>query len=244
MADQLYKKYTRQAKSGIKGESFFESLISDYSIPHKISGSKDAGLDFFCEWVADDKPSGILFGVQVKTLSDKRTRPKPNGISTLNGLEQYKIVSSKLKIDESTLEYWRGLAVPIYLFAILLENESGNDVLNCYYKRFTSVITKQLSQDDEYFYKVNRGSNTFLAFGNIHKRSLGFARDLFIDYIRWNYYKGSITYLNPRTLGLLQFPEEEGIFGELFHDYYQQIIITYNKTTQYLQLLGSKSRET
>jgi Domain of unknown function (DUF4365) len=49
MTGQFYKKYTRQAKAGIKGESFFESLISDYPIPHKIFGAKDVGLDFICE---------------------------------------------------------------------------------------------------------------------------------------------------------------------------------------------------
>jgi Domain of unknown function (DUF4365) len=125
MPNQLYKKYTRQAKASIKGESFFESLISDYSIPHKISGSKDIGLDFICEWVFDDEPSGILFGVQVKTLSDKRTRPKNLGISHLNGLERNKISSAKLKVCESTLTYWEGLGLPVYLFAIVLEGTGG-----------------------------------------------------------------------------------------------------------------------
>jgi hypothetical protein len=243
MTGQFYKKYTRQAKAGIKGESFFESLISDYSIPHKISGAKDVGLDFICEWVFEDKPSGVLFGVQIKTLSDKRTRPKPFGISALNGLEQYKIGSSKLRVDESTLTYWKAFGLPIYLFAILLEGKGEEEMLNCYYKRFTPILTERSSQDKEYFYKVNSGRNIFLAFKSSGKKSDGFTRDLFIDYTRWNYFKGSITYLNPRILGLQEFPEE-GVFVDLFAEYYQKIISTYNRTTQYLQLLHSKSKET
>ena len=243
MTGQFYKKYTRQAKVGIKGEAFFESLISDYSIPHKISGAKDVGLDFICEWVFRDKPSGVLFGVQIKTLSDKRTRAKPYGISALNGLEQYKIGSSKLRVDASTLTYWKAFGLPIYLFVILLQSKIEGEVLNCYYKRFTPILTERSSQEDEYFYKVNSDRNIFLAFKNLDRKNDGFTRDLFIDYTRWNYFKGSITYPNPRTLGLQEFPEE-GVFVDLFTEYYQQIINTYNRTTQYLQLLHLKSEET
>ena len=58
MAEKDYKQYTIQAKRGIKGEAYFESLISDYSIPHRVSGPKDVGIDYFCEWVFDDRPTG------------------------------------------------------------------------------------------------------------------------------------------------------------------------------------------
>ncbi len=234
MANNLYKKYTKQAKSGIKGESFFESLVSDFSIPHRISGLKDVGLDYICEWAFGDKPSGVLFGVQVKTLIDKRIKPKSFGISDLNGLEQHKIGSSKLKIDESTLTYWKGFGIPVYLFAIILERGDEEDLLNCHYKRFSPILTSKATQNSEHFYKVNGSNNSFLAFSNPQTRILGFARDLFIDYTRWNYYKGSITYLNPRHLGLMQFPEE-GVFKDLFSEYETQIHSTYQKTTLYLQ---------
>jgi hypothetical protein len=63
--------------------------------------------------------------------------------------------------------------------------------------------------------------------------------DLFIDYTRWNYFKGSITYLNPRKLGLQEFPEE-GVFVDFFAEYYQQIINTYNR--QYLRQLRKAER--
>jgi hypothetical protein len=69
MTDRGYKKYTAQAKAGIKGEAFFEALVSDYSLPHHIVGLKDVGIDYICEWVYGDKPTGLLYAVQVKTLS-------------------------------------------------------------------------------------------------------------------------------------------------------------------------------
>ena len=62
MTDSDYEKYTAQAKAGIKGEAFFEALVSDYSIPHHILGLKDVGIDYLCEWVYGDKPTGILRG--------------------------------------------------------------------------------------------------------------------------------------------------------------------------------------
>jgi hypothetical protein len=193
--------------------------------------------------VFEDKPSGILFGVQIKTLSDKRTKPKPYGISALNGLEQYKIGSSKLRMAESTLIYWKAFGLPIYLFAILLEGKGEDEVLNCYYERFTPILTERSSQDDEYFYRVNSRRNIFLAFKSSDKKSDGFTRDLFIDYTRWHYFRNSITYLNPRIFDLQEFPEE-WVFVDLFAENYQQIISTYNRTTQYLQLLYLKSEET
>jgi len=74
MTNSDYKKYTAQAKAAIKGEAFFEALISDYSIPHHVVGLKDVGIDYFCEWVYGDKPTGILYAVQVKTLSKRSVR--------------------------------------------------------------------------------------------------------------------------------------------------------------------------
>ena len=47
MSEEEYKKYTLQARRGIKGEAFFEALISDYCIPHQIVGPKDIGIDYY-----------------------------------------------------------------------------------------------------------------------------------------------------------------------------------------------------
>ena len=226
-----YKKYTAQAKAGIKGEAFFESIVSDYSIPHHITGPTDIGIDYICEWVYGDKPSGILYAVQVKTLSGKNAKPKILGINKgLNELSKFDIKNDKLHIDKNTLEYWRGFGIPVYLFAVIYSDSSDQgEKIDCYYKRFVRVLTTPASQEDEFFYKVN-DSATFLAFANQESKRFGFARDLFIDLIRCSYYKGSISYISPRTLGLDQFPEEDTVFGELFDEYRENISKTIEQT--------------
>ncbi|HSP87049.1 MAG TPA: DUF4365 domain-containing protein [Ignavibacteriaceae bacterium] len=235
-----YKKYTRQAKISIKGESFFGSLVSDYCIPHQIVGSKDIGLDYICEWVYDEKPTGVLFAVQIKTFSEETAKPKLiEECNKYNHLKEYEIKNSNLNIDEKTLFYWKGFGIPIYLFAICF-NAQGD--LDCYYKRFTPVLTKEadlknINYHSDY-YKINDG-HKFLAFQDAEKRTLGFARDLFIDYTRCNYSKGSIIYLNPRNIGLNQFPEGN-IFPDLFEEYKEEIIATYEKTRTYLESLLKK----
>ena len=109
-----YKQYTVRAQSGIKGEAFFKSIISNYSIPHHITGPEDLGFDYICEWVHDEKPSGVLFGVQVKTLSNKYVKPSFLRINEgLNKLSEFDIKDSKLDIHDRTLNYWRGFGITI-----------------------------------------------------------------------------------------------------------------------------------
>jgi hypothetical protein len=236
MTDADYKKYTKQAKAGIKGEAFFESLISDYSIPHHVVGPKDVGIDYFCEWVFGDKPTGILYGVQVKTLSAKNVKRTFVGINKdFNGLEIYEISSPILNIDDRVQNYWRGLGLPIFLFVVIYpEPLDQGSQLDCYYKRFTPILTTAKEQEDQKFYKVNKGS-TFLAFADYDSKKYGFARDLFIDLMRCSYSKGSISYISPRTLGLEQFHNEDAIFADLFNEYSQNIIQTFRKTERYLE---------
>ncbi len=54
MADEDYKKYTESARRGIKGEAFFESLVVDHAIPHRIARQNDLRIDFLCEWIYRD----------------------------------------------------------------------------------------------------------------------------------------------------------------------------------------------
>lgn len=236
MDENGYKKYTIQARIGIKGEAFFESLISEHSLPNQIVGPKDIGIDYICQWVYKDKPTQILYAVQVKTFSIETAKPKFTEVDErLNLLEKYQINYEKLAIDNKTLSYWQTLGIPVYLFAICYQEAK----IDCYYKRFTPVLTKDnKDQSQESFYKVNR-NNSFIAFAVPKKRIGGFARDLFIDYIRWNYYKGSIAYLNPRDIGLNQFPDAN-IFPELFQEYQVKIIATYNKTKSYIEQILRK----
>lgn len=235
MTGRDYKKYTAQAKAGIKGEAFFEALVSDYSIPHHIVGLKDVGIDYICEWVYGDKPTGILYAVQVKTLTSRYARPIPFGTDEdHNKLEGFKIKNKHLHVDEKTLQYWRGFGMPLYLFAIIYSRLLGQgEQLDCYYKRFSRVITTDKTQEEEYFYKVNDGT-TFLAFKDQESKKFGFTRDLFIDLMRCAYHKGSISYISPRTLGLEQFPQEDAVFGELFEDYRENITKTIEQTRKFL----------
>jgi len=235
MTECDHKRYTIQAKAAIKGEAFFEALVSDYSIPHHVVGLKDVGIDYICEWVYGDRPTGILYAVQVKTLSAQRVRPEPLDRKGLNQLTGYRIIDSHLHIDEKTLQYWRGLGIPVYLFAIVYsELTGGGGQLDCFYRRFTPALTTESTQEQEDFYKVNEGT-TFLAFADRQSKKHGFARDLFIDLIRCSYHRGSISYMSPRTLGLGQFPGEDAVFSDLFNIYRESILKTYAKTRAFIE---------
>src|SRR5688572_23857612 len=138
--------YSIQAKTCIKGESFFESLIAEYAIPHHVVGLKDLGVDYLCEWAYGDKPSGFLFVAQVKTFKvNKRNKPRPLGFTNPdhNALEAFSINDRNLKIEDPTLEYWKGLGLPTYLFAVAHTPGTSaiQDELAMYYKRFTPVLT-------------------------------------------------------------------------------------------------------
>lgn len=54
--------------------------------------------------------------------------------------------------------------MPVYLFVIVYsESRDKGGRLDCFYKRFTKVLTSTTKQEDEDFYKVNDGT-AFLAF--------------------------------------------------------------------------------
>jgi hypothetical protein len=210
-------------------------LISDYSIPHHIVGPKDIGIDYICEWTYGDKPTGVLYAVQVKTFPESNAKPKLIDEVQLNGLKKYGISNQHLIIDDRTLQYWKGLGIPVYLVAIIQSEALSNEQrLNCYYKRFTPVLTGSTEQKKLDFSKVNDGTS-FIAFAHPTENALGFARDLYIDYMRWSYYKGFITYLPPKTIGLNQFPDEDGVFVDLFKDYKDRVCLTYTKTKSFLE---------
>jgi hypothetical protein len=241
MTDSDYKKYTSQAKAAIKGEAFFEALISDYSIPHHVMGLKDVGIDYICEWVYGEKPTGFLYAVQVKTLSFRNVRPIPDGTDhDRSELERFKIKNKYLHVGEKTLQYWRGFGMPVYLFAIIYSEPSGRgEQLDCYYKRFTPVLTTTKTQEEEHFNKVNDGT-TFIAFADKENKSFGFARDLFIDLMRCSYYKGSISYISPITLGLKQFPEgDDTVFEELFEEYRKNVTRAIDLTNKMLKRINN-----
>ena len=233
-----YKHYTTQARMGIKGEAFFELLLTDCALPHRIVGSKDIGIDYMCEWIYGDRPTGILFGAQVKTFSAKNVKTTfVDNDRIHNGLDRYQIRYSKLRIDDKTLNYWKGLGIPVFLFAVAVK--SSGQQMDCFYRRYTPLLTTTSTDPSgkyyEGFYRANEGVS-FCAFKDTDRRTQGFARDLFIDHVRCSYAKGLLTYLNPEIMGLNQF-RSDIVFSDLFKEYENLIRSAYKQTGKYLKAL-------
>lgn len=236
------KKYMPTARLCIKGEAFFELLISRYAIPHHIVGPKDIGLDYICEWAYKDVPSGILFLAQVKTFTvNENNKPKSQDNEAdrkKSGLEAFSINNPKLRIDDNTIAYWKGFQLPVYLFAVACPKGEKTAVgeMELYYKRFSDVLTRQFPQNKEWFYRVNEGLR-FLAFAKEKPRMQGFARDLFVDLMRWSYFKGSIAWMQPQKLGLDDFADKDAVLKEFFQVYKKQISETFAETKQHIERL-------
>jgi hypothetical protein len=218
MADEDYKKYTQQARRGIKGEAFFESLIVDHAIPHRIARQNDLGVDFLCEWICGDRPTGILFVAQVKSTTTAQITPHQTSPQHVqNKLEAYTLRGAE-KVDERTINYWKGLGLPAFLFYIVEDEETGN--LDCFYKRCTPLLDGYSSEDDrsgtESFCKVNMAGR-FRGYADTESKHFGFARDLVIDYVRLWYSKGHIVPLTPNQLGFWPFPGHQKDSDLLLH---------------------------
>lgn len=210
--------YLRTKQLGNKGEGFFETLISDYAIAHKVDGSKDIGLDFLCEWIFGQKPTQLMFGVQVKFRTNpKLIRRKEKGSKNL--LYQFQ---SNFKIDNPrTLQYWKGFDFPVFLFLITTKDKK----LSCYYKRYTPILHDISKEKDEKFYLVNE-EQQFLAYKEEKRQDGGFCRDLFIDHLRCRYTKGVLTGVDPKDLGL-KYYSKNTIYQDVVKDYKNQIMETY-----------------
>ena len=232
-----YKKYTTQARTCIRGEAFFELLISEYAIPHHIAGAKDLGIDYICEWSHGDRPSGILFAVQVKafraesvkiTLTESRHR--------LNELTEHRIENPNLRIDDKTAAYWRGFGVPAFLFAIAVSDDLSE--MQCFYRRYTEDLTSNRPMADvkryDSFFRCSCGTS-FSAFADPKAgKGGGFARDLFIDHVRCAYSKGMITFPDPRSMGLNQFSKNSFFSADLYREYKDQLHETYERYQRHL----------
>lgn len=209
-----YKKFSKEREKGNRGELTFDLIVSSHVITHKIDGSKDIGVDYFCEWKNDDEPTGVIFAVQVKNYPSRKAVSVGKD-RRLNLLEMYKITPT-ISIDQQTQDYWNLLGMPCYLFIAI---PKGNSV-DLFYKRYTPIVNGKASQSRSAFYKVN-DQFRFFAFADPERNVGGFARDLYIDQMRSNYNKGLIAYLNPRRLGLEQFPDKDTdvYFRDIFKEY-------------------------
>lgn len=232
MSDFRSKKsqVSEEAKLCRQGEGFFLSLLSKYSILHKVEGGSDIGIDYFCEWLNQGRSesTNALFAVQLKTTRrDKielKSVGKDNGRSNLKLYEikrKDKKGRSKGNFDNSlklrTIEYWRGFEIPIYLFVAVL-NEKEIDKL--FYKRYTPILHRTDKKESLKFHLVSN-RNVFLAFADNSSKEGGFCRDFYIDYIRCNYKKGAIFYRNPREFGLNQFLENRFFFDDMATNEYK-----------------------
>lgn len=225
-------KYIKNKQIGNKGEAFFESLISEYAIAHKIDASKDVGIDFLCEWVYGERPTQLLFGVQVKTRSNKQMRPVNNKRSKLNLLMEYK---TNLKIKEETLNYWGGFDFPVFLFLLNI-NGKNKENIGCYYKRYTPIVHKKAKENNEVFYKVN-DKNEFLAFKHEKRFCGGFCRDLFFDHLRCQHNKGMLSGINPQDLGLTYW-RADVLYEGVFDNYKEKIKDTLEKYKRFEKFLN------
>lgn len=215
--------YLKSKQIGNKGEAFFENLISEYAIAHKIDSSKDVGLDFLCEWVYGERPTQLLFGIQVKTRTDKRV-VQIKKRDARNLLPEYK---SSVSIKQETLNYWRGFNFPIFLFLINIKGKN----INCYYRRYTPILHDLNKENEVSFYEVNEGNN-FLAFIHTPTFCGGFCRDLFIDHLRCQHYKGMLSGVDPKDLGL-SYWKADRLYKGVFDDYKKQIRETFDKYKKY-----------
>lgn len=238
---------TNKSKIGVpsrtskEGEGVFLSFLAKYAILHKVCTSDDMGIDYFGEWLnkTTDKSlesTNILFAIQLKTSEKKNIEAsfigKDKQYNQLNRYGLKRLIKGKKQkydnIKKTTIEYWKGFEIPVYLFVVSL-SDSVNEI---YYKRFTPILHSTVKRDEEKFYKASNGTN-FLAFAT-NNNAGGFCRDLFIDYIRCNYKKGSIAYKNPRDMGLNQFPENpKTLFIDMVKkEYKDEIKYTYDRLNE------------
>ncbi|MBU1131048.1 DUF4365 domain-containing protein [Patescibacteria group bacterium] len=152
-------KYIDSKRKGNIGESFVQYLLSEFCLVHKIDGSMDIGNDFICELIRDQYPTNLLFYVQVKY-----TQNEPH-------------------LKKSTIKYWEGSPIPVYLFWLKDKPIHLEDLSELKYKRYTPQLhneKKHLSERYKPWYRYD------------------FFRDLIIDYVRCQYIKGSATIIEPR----------------------------------------------
>ena len=192
-------KYTREKMKGNIGEALVQYLLSHFCLVHKIDGSSDVGNDFICELIKENYPTNLLFYVQVKFWKSAPT-PSP-----------------------TTIEYWKGSPIPVYLFWIKGDPPSSflnGDLLNFrnsekYYKRMTPKLHRPEKHKKERFKKFSEKE---------------FKRDLIVDYARTQYQRGFLPVIEPKdflTLDekqVLGFPKYQLLIKDVIPEYKDQIL--------------------
>jgi hypothetical protein len=227
-------KVPKSFRIGNRGEAYLEFIMSKHCLMHKIAGYKDVGIDYLCEWLVEDSPTRILYGIQVKTSDISNVELKPLGRNKgLNGLEKFEFTKTtpSWEIRRETINYWFGFEIPLYLFFVL----KSNLTFNCYYQRLTPILHKKdkekaVGEIQNYkgneLYKANDDKNEFQAIVERRGKDGGFARDLFFDSVRCSYYTGSVKYRDAHEFGLKGWEGETtyvDILGESDRPYMEKV---------------------
>ena len=112
------------------------------------------------------------------------------------------------------------------MFLINIKSEIQEDI-DCYYKRYISILHGKEKEKDALFYKVNN-KNNFLAFIYTQNFCGGFCRDLFFDHLRCQHNKGMLSGVNPKDLGLTYW-KADVLYDDVFDNYKKQIKETFDK---------------
>src|SRR3989339_1210662 len=129
----MNKKYTFEKQLGNKGAAYLESLLSDFSIVHRIDEAKDIGIDYICEYLIDENPMRLLFAIQCKTVNKKPS----------------------IGENSKTFGYWKGFDIPIFLFWLQPEDNTLKTSFECKFKRFTPILHKLSKHRKEGFIVFN-----------------------------------------------------------------------------------------
>ncbi|KKP68449.1 MAG: hypothetical protein UR68_C0016G0009 [Candidatus Roizmanbacteria bacterium GW2011_GWA2_35_19] len=192
-------KYTREKMKGNIGEALVQYMLSHFCLVHKIDGSSDIGNDFICELIKENYPTNLLFYVQVKFC---KTAPTPS---------------------PTTIEYWKGSPIPVYLFWIKGDPPTSflnGDLLDFnsnekFYKRMTPKLHLPNKHKGEKFKQFNEQS---------------FKRDLIIDYARTQYQRGFLPIIEPRDFlnldekQVLGLPQYQLLVKDVIPEYKDQIL--------------------
>jgi hypothetical protein len=100
-------KRTDSQKVGVKASDFFSSVFSQFCNVIPVPQERDLGIDFICEVIKGEYPTGKLFNIQCK------------------GTEEAKIQSNSIivPIKVTTVNYWLIQSNPTFLIVVDCQNK-------------------------------------------------------------------------------------------------------------------------
>jgi len=104
--DKVLPKRTKAQKTGKKSQDLFSSVFSEFCNVVPIPQSDDLGIDFECEVLESEFPTGKRFGIQCK------------GSEELSNDKDY----FSVQIEKKTLNYWLIQKFPVFL--VIVDNKN------------------------------------------------------------------------------------------------------------------------